>query len=108
MIEVVNIRNAPPEAIYIGRANPAHSLAASPLANPYHLTADADRGVVIAEYRQWLWRELRRSVNTPAATELRRLHQVWRSTGALYLACWCAPLACHGDVVKRAIEWLEG
>jgi len=28
--------------------------------------------------------------------------------GDLYLGCWCAPLPCHGDVVKKAIEWIIG
>jgi len=22
----------------------------------------------------------------------------------VYLVCWCKPLACHGDVIKRMVE----
>jgi hypothetical protein len=113
-IEVVNIRTVSTAAIhnggaiYIGRANPSYGLAQSPLANPYKLTSEAERDAVLEQYRQWLWRELRRSVDTPAARELRRLLTIWQHEGVLYLACWCAPKICHGDVVKRAIEWLQG
>jgi hypothetical protein len=23
------------------------------------------------------------------------------------LLCWCAPKACHGDVIKAALYWLD-
>jgi hypothetical protein len=38
--------------------------------------------------------------------ELLRLKRI-AETRPLNLACWCAPEACHGDVVKKAIEFLS-
>ncbi|WP_255104577.1 MULTISPECIES: DUF4326 domain-containing protein [unclassified Synechococcus] len=26
--------------------------------------------------------------------------------GRLELLCWCAPLACHAEVIRSALHWL--
>ena len=81
---------------YIGRP--------SALGNPFKIGADGSRNEVITKYRQWLraqWRD-----QGPARKELERLAQVYQRTGQLTLLCWCAPAACHGDVVADAIEKL--
>ena len=67
--------------------------------NPYKLGADGDREQVIARYRADLWRRIRAGEVT--LEELAELDGCW-------LACWCEPLPCHGDVLARAAEWASG
>jgi hypothetical protein len=49
---------------------------------------DGDRAQVIALYERWL---LENEALMAALPELR----------GLVLGCWCAPSACHGDVLVR-------
>ncbi len=67
--------------------------------NPFRLGADGDREQVIARYRADLWRRIRAGEIT--LQELAELDGCW-------LACWCEPLPCHGDVLARAAEWASG
>lgn len=69
--------------IYIGRG--------SVWGNPYVVGRDGDRDEVIAQYEQHL-------ASTP--TLLARLPELLGKR----LGCFCAPKACHGDVLKR---WAE-
>ena len=64
--------------------------------NPFSLGADGDREQVIALYRADLWRRIR--AGEVPLEELAELHGCW-------LACWCEPLPCHGDVLARAAAW---
>jgi hypothetical protein len=76
---------------YIGRP--------SPLGNPFVIGRDGDRDEVIRKYRDWL-----SSLTDGAALrELERLRDKYRAEGRLTLVCWCAPKACHGDVIAQAI-----
>jgi len=71
----------PVDAIYVGR--PSH------FGNPFVIGRDGDRAEVIARYEAWL-------LERPALVE--------RAKGELAghdLVCWCAPHACHGDVLLR-------
>ena len=64
--------------VYIGRP--------SKWGNPFEIGKDGDRATVIRKYREWL-------VTQPdlmaALPELK----------GKVLGCWCAPKACHGDVL---------
>jgi hypothetical protein len=64
--------------VYIGRP--------SKWGNPYVIGRDGSRKQVIAKYRAWL---LARPELVAALPELR----------GKVLGCWCAPQACHGDVL---------
>ena len=64
--------------------------------NPFRLGADGDREQVIALYRADLWRRIR--AGEVSLEELAELDGCW-------LACWCEPLPCHGDVLARAAAW---
>ncbi len=57
------------------------------LGNPFALGRDGSRTEVVAAYRRWLWAQM----------------QAVR----LELVCWCAPLACHADVISSALLWLH-
>jgi hypothetical protein len=56
--------------------------------NPFVLGKDGDRDAVIARYEAWL---IRQPALMTALPDLR----------GKILGCWCAPAACHGDVLAR-------
>ena len=64
--------------------------------NPFKLGVDGSRDEVIALYRADLWRRIR--AGEVSLEELAELDGCW-------LACWCEPLPCHGDVLARAAAW---
>ncbi|MFN8129412.1 MAG: DUF4326 domain-containing protein [Candidatus Nanopelagicales bacterium] len=59
--------------------------------NPYVVGIDGDRATVIKAYRRWI---LDRPDLLEALGELEGKR----------LACWCAPRACHGDVLVELLE----
>jgi len=64
--------------------------------NRWRLGRDGSREEVIARYRADLWRRIQ--AGEVSLEELAELNGCW-------LACWCEPLPCHGDVIARAAEW---
>jgi hypothetical protein len=80
MCRVLNKRKSgiPAGAIYIGRG--------SKWGNPFRIGPDGDRATVIAKHDHWL----------------RDQHHLLRALDELrghHLVCFCAPLACHGDLL---------
>ena len=71
----------------------------SPFGNPFRIGRDGDRESVIAQYRRWLYVRLRGDPKFRAAVQA--LH-------GKTLVCGCKPLPCHGDVLERAADWLNG
>lgn len=69
--------------VYIGRP--------SKWGNPFNLGADGDRAEVIAKYEDWILTQ---------PNLLDSLHELDGKT----LGCWCAPRACHGDVLIKLVE----
>ena len=68
------------DAVYIGRG--------SKWGNPFRIGIDGDRAAVIAQYERWL----------------RSQHHLLRALDELRgrnLLCFCAPKACHGDLLLR-------
>lgn len=89
----------PPGAVYIGRANPRLGLPQSPFANPFVVRGVRDtaaRAEVIEKYRKWLWDKIR--------SEHFTLDDLVAMDGK-NLVCYCAPMACHGDVLQKAVKW---
>ncbi|HEU4430133.1 MAG TPA: DUF4326 domain-containing protein [Myxococcota bacterium] len=74
---VINKRRERPaaNAVYVGRP--------SRWGNPFVIGADGSRAEVIQKYRRWI---LRQPLDL---SELRGRD----------LVCWCAPAACHADVL---------
>lgn len=66
--------------VYIGRP--------SKWGNPFTIGRDGDRAQVIARYERWL---MEQPELVAALPEL----------AGKTLGCWCAPRACHGDVLAR-------
>jgi hypothetical protein len=107
LIRVVNFRDRdclPEPWFYVGRAMPGR-VEGSALGNPFKLTRNDTRETVIARYKEWLWAQM----NDPTSEARAELHRLAARAleGDLYLACWCAPLSCHADVIKSAIEWIN-
>jgi len=93
-IKVVNKRDGVPGE-YVGRP--------SVLGNPFTIGRHGTREEVIASYREWLWMRMRG--DSPELRELDRLAEKLITDRGLTLVCWCAPKACHADVIASAIEW---
>jgi hypothetical protein len=72
--------------VYIGRGR------GSVWGNPYRIGEDGDRETVIRKYREYL---------NSSPSLMAKLTELKGKT----LGCWCAPKACHGDVL---VELLEG
>lgn len=83
MPRVVHVRDHVPGAVFIGRPGP--------FGNPFIIGRHGTRAEVIKLYRQMITRY------TDTATSLRE--KVRRELAGKDLACFCAPLPCHGDVL---------
>lgn len=92
-MQIVNKRTHQPtdKDLYIGRP--------SRFGNPFVIPKDGDRAEVVEKYRHWLWEQIKSDPNTKQ--ELLALEQYDN------LVCFCAPQACHGDVIIRAIAYLK-
>ena len=88
MTTVVNKKTHRGDGVYIGRG--------TPWGNPYKIGVDGDRATVISRYRTWLWAMiLNGNISINDLADLKGQN----------LICHCAPRACHGDVLKNAVEW---
>ena len=74
----------------------------SPLATRFKMSKALDRESMIARYASWLDEQLADPA-TPAAREFVRLRALLDTHGTLTLLCSCAPLACHGDVIRARL-----
>ena len=93
MITVGNKKHGA-RGIYVGRP--------SPLGNPFPLHREDERAAVIRDYEDWLAEQLL-DPKSPASREIHRLAELARRQD-LCLLCFCAPKACHADIIKRTIE----
>jgi hypothetical protein len=100
-IMIVNVRFAYVHHHYIGRYH--SEFGKSALANPFKIGVDGDRNEVIEKYRRWLWNECQ--LKGKAYEELMELVQQYKKGEVIILGCWCTPLKCHGEVIRRAIEF---
>lgn len=84
---VVNIRNEGCD-VFIGRP--------SKFGNPFKIGRDGTREQVITKFGAWA--RLRVKTDSTWAEHV-------KSLAGKTLGCYCAPLACHGDVLRKlAIE----
>lgn len=79
---VVNKRKAPYD-VYIGRP--------SKWGNPFMITPHCGRSEVLLKYRAWIFH--------PDQDELRNAAR--KELFGKVLGCYCAPLACHGDILAE-------
>lgn len=91
---LINIRRTrPPYAhyVYIGRG--------SPWGNPYVIGPHGNRAQVIAQFRAWWYAEEQADLRMRAVREI--------SPGSV-LGCFCAPQACHGQVIIEFLSRAHG
>ena len=60
--------------------------------NPFRMENRLVRMPVIDQYREWL------------RTQPQLIEAARRELKGKRLGCWCAPLACHGDVLARVAD----
>lgn len=77
---------------YIGRG--------SPLGNPYKVE-DHGRGNAIMKYDNWLEDQI--NVKNPDVMGALETIAHAALQGPIKLECFCAPMACHGEVIKRRV-----
>ena len=82
---------------YIGRP--------SLLGNPFKVGRDGNLEQVIEKYRRWLWGQIQDFGDVFEV--LKDLLHLSYEHDVVYLECWCKPLACHGDVIVKALRWLQ-
>lgn len=100
-IEVIHHRNMTddPWMVYVGRPSVlgnrfSHQRTAVPT---YRV---ASREEAILNYRMWLVERIKVG-DLKVCQALEDLRSVLREQGRLTLVCWCYPLPCHADVLKR-------
>ena len=92
MTRIVNLKREP-HAVAYGAVRIDRRTA---WGNPFRIGVHGDREQVIARYRTDLWRRIRAGEISLAALA---------ALNGRDLACHCAPLPCHGEVLARAAAW---
>jgi hypothetical protein len=82
--------------VYIGRGRCPRTGKTGRWGNPFRIGPDGDREEVIARYAEWLAGEV--DIERITLDELAALD-------GKKLGCWCAPNACHGEVLEKAASW---
>lgn len=82
------------EGVYIGRP--------SALENPFKITEDQTREIVIQRYGHMLINAIKNR-KQPFIYELQKLEAHLIEHQKLNLICYCAPLPCHGDLIKQVL-----
>lgn len=55
------------------------------------------REEAVAAYKEYLWEQMKSGAVT---------NEMLRSLHGKRLGCFCAPKACHGDVIAAAVNWV--
>lgn len=92
---IIVARKNHPLAHYIGRP--------TPLGNPFVIGGEWTRDIVCDRYEKWFHIMLAKH-NDDVLRELERLLNIADQELTLILGCYCAPLRCHGDTIKK---WLD-
>ncbi len=73
----------------------------TPLGNPFPEPTHGREGC-IALYRNWLDRQLD-DPDSPASIQFNGIRDRVLQGQSIALMCWCAPLACHADVIQEKL-----
>lgn len=94
-VTVVNRRTyTGKDAHYVGRP--------TVLGNPFTAKQHGGRDNAIAKYKAWL--NLQWTTNNEVViNELMHLAAILNKESTIVLSCWCAPEACHADVIAKAL-----
>jgi hypothetical protein len=92
-IAIINRRNSA-GGFYVGRP--------TVLGNPFKIGVDGTREGVVKMYRSWLDQKIQ-TKDFEVIKMLSMLIAEYKKNGQLGLACYCAPLVCHADVIAEYI-----
>lgn len=90
-----------PYDVYIGRDNPVWGLRDIGFSNRYSHKRSSRADIRVATRQEAIERYEAWVLNQP---EL--LRRIKRALKGKILGCWCAPLACHGEVLARIANGL--
>lgn len=85
-------KKMPPGAVYVGRGR------GSKFGNPFEMPRDGSREEVIQKYEAWLLHCDENSLIPMGLT-----FDDLISLSGKDLVCWCAPEACHADVLLKYV-----
>lgn len=91
MVKVVNLNNENYD-VYIGRSK--SDLKINKWGNPFIIGKDGNRKEVIEKYEKYFITQLK--LGNITISELQGLY-------GKKLGCFCKPLDCHGDVIKKYV-----
>jgi hypothetical protein len=76
------------------------------LGNPYRISGKIDRMESLKKYRVWLFERIKSgdSAVLKALFEIKTLND---SGYRVKLECCCSPKKCHGEIIIRAIQWMD-
>ncbi len=75
------------------------------LGNPYRESASCSRQQCIELYERLLTTAMKQPMgSSDIKDEIIRITRLLKAGKRVALRCWCAPLPCHGDVIKKMIE----
>lgn len=95
-INISVVRTNCSDYVYIGRP--------SPLGNPFPMRDEKDRDKVVEQYYEYFHQCLE-SPTPQFAAAIDHLLEMAIVTKSINLACYCAPRACHGDVIKSYLTF---
>lgn len=107
-VVVLNMHHLPGKAlpegdssyVYIGRPRGNAPIG---LGNPFRVGAEYQRGEAVEAFKPYA----RSEWQNPQSEFRRRVLDLARRSyngEEIKLVCWCKPRACHGDVIKEAID----
>jgi len=102
-MQVIHVKEIVSGDVYVARAT--REFRGSVLGNPFRIGRDGTREEVIEKYRRWLKEEIKKE--GLVYQELVKLVNLYRENPNIRLACWCKPQGCHGDVIVKAVIWLN-
>jgi len=92
--------------VYVGRGGTV-GIQKSPLHNPWNIDATNTREKVIDYFRAYLW-DIVKTADTNNATyaAMVKLCELITAKKNVELVCHCKPLACHGEIIYKAVVWM--
>ena len=97
-IEIMNLRNTKPCEPYDVKIDRS-----THLGNPYTMTNEDQRDEVCDKCDVWLVTCCSHG-HPEVIRELNRLLAIYKEHERLRLFCWCAPMRCHGESIKKLLE----
>lgn len=82
----------------------------SPIGNTFHMASEKDRKRVIKYFKRYfkdLLKNPKKEANKPVIAYLNKIESKLKKHGQVRLFCHCAPMPCHGDVIKKHLKGIS-